>query len=238
MSGSNSSDPGSGVPLEAPSPLAMTVHSLPAPALDDAARRTAAGRLKMLLILLVCAAPVIASYVVYYVLRPEGRTNYGTLIEPLRPIPRALPLADLDGRPVRPDTLRGQWLMVVVAGAACDAACEKLLWLQRQVREALGREKDRVDKVWLIDDDAAPRPETLQAVRAGDPVTVLRVERGALGDWLEPAPGHALEQHLYLVDPLGHWMMRLPADPEPARLKRDLERLLRASAGWDRPGRP
>jgi hypothetical protein len=40
-----------------------------------------------------------------------------------------------------------------------------------------------------------------------------------------------------IVDPMGEWMMRVPADPEPMRLKRDVERLLRASAGWDRPGR-
>ena len=55
--------------------------------------------------------------------------------------------------------------------------------------------------------------------------------------WLEPAPGHALEDHLYIVDPLGDWMMRVPADPDPARLKRDIDKLLRASAGWDQPGR-
>ena len=55
--------------------------------------------------------------------------------------------------------------------------------------------------------------------------------------WLQPAPGHALQDHLYVVDPQGHWMMRMPADPEPARVKRDLERLMRGSSGWDKPGR-
>ena len=52
-----------------------------------------------------------------------------------------------------------------------------------------------------------------------------------------PRRGHALEDHLYIVDPRGDWMMRVPADPDPARLKRDIDKLLRASAGWDRPGR-
>jgi len=42
---------------------------------------------------------------------------------------------------------------------------------------------------------------------------------------------------MYIVDPLGNWMMRVPPNPEPARLKRDVEKLLRASAGWDKPGR-
>lgn len=238
MSGSNSSVPGSDATREAASPLSFTVHSMPTPGLDDGARRTAAGRLKMLLILLVCSAPVIASYFTYFVVRPEGRTNYSTLIEPQRPMPENLPLADLEGRAVAAKSLQGQWLLVVVSGGACDAACEKQLWLQRQLREALGRDKDRLDKVWLIVDDQPVRPETLQAANAGTSVTVLRVPREALAQWLQPATGGALERHFYIVDPLGNWMMRAPGEPDAAKLRRDLEKLMRGSAGWDNPGRP
>jgi hypothetical protein len=238
MSGSNSSVPGSGASLDGGSPLSFTVHSMPAPSLaHDDARRTASGRLKMLLVLLVCAAPVIASYLTYFVIRPEGRTNYSELIEPPRPIPASLPLVDLQGMPVAAESLKGQWLLVVVSGGACDARCEHALWLQRQLRETLGRDKDRVDKLWLIADDAAPRAETLAAISGPAGATVLRAPRAALTGWLAPAPQHRLEQHLYIVDPLGNWMMRAPADPEPAKLKRDVEKLLRASAGWDKPGR-
>jgi hypothetical protein len=190
--------------------------------------------LKMFIVLLVCAAPVVASYLAYFVIRPEGRTNYGELIEPLRAAPSALPLADLQGRPVAAESLKGQWLLVVVSGGACDTRCERYLWLQRQLREALGRDKDRVDKLWLIDDAATPRSATLAAIAGA---TVLRVPPDALGAWLEPAPQRTLEQHIYIVDPLGNWMMRVPVDPEPAKFKRDVEKLLRASAGWDRPGR-
>jgi hypothetical protein len=211
---------------------------MPSPEADAVARRTTSGRLKMLLVLAVCAAPVVASYITYFFIRPEGRTNYGQLITPPRPIPARLLLADLEGRPVDADALRGQWLLVVVSGAACDAACEHHLWIQRQLREALGPERTRVDKVWLIDDGAAPRAATLAAVREGSaPATILRAPPGALRAWLEPAPGDPLEAHMYLVDPMGNWMMRVPSQPDPARLKRDLDRLLRASASWDQPGR-
>ena len=235
MSGSNSSAPGSGASLESSVPLSFTVHSMPAPSMaDDVARRTASGRLKMFIVLLVCAAPVVASYLTYFVIRPEGRTNYSALVEPLRPIPAALPLADLQGRPVTAESLKGQWLLVVISGGACDKRCERYLWLQRQLRETLGREKDRVDNLWLIDDGATPRGATLDAISGA---TVLRVPRAALAAWLEPAPQHTIEQHFYVVDPLGNWMMRVPVDPEPAKFKRDVEKLLRASAGWDKPGR-
>jgi hypothetical protein len=32
-------------------------------------------------------------------------------------------------------------------------------------------------------------------------------------------------------------MMRMPSAGEPAKIKRDLDKLLRASASWDQPGR-
>jgi len=236
MSGSNSSAPGSAA-HEPAAPLSLAVHAMQPPALDDEARRTASGRLKMLLVLLICAAPVVASYITFYVIRPDGRTNYSELIAPLRPLPAGLPLVDLQGAVVQAESLKGQWLVVVVAGGACDKVCENHLWLQRQLRETLGRDKDRVDKVWLISDDVQPRTQTLDAIRTNTEMTVLRAPASALSAWLAPASGHALGDHIYIVDPLGNWMMRSPVDPEPAKLKRDVEKLLRASAGWDKPGR-
>lgn len=220
-------------PEHAPAePLSFAVHSLPVPVLPHAQVRH--GRLKMLLVLLVCAAPVIASYLTYYVIRPQGRSNHGELIEPQRPLPVALPLTDLQGRAVAPADLQGQWLLVAVAGGACDAGCERQLYLQRQLRESLGKDKERIDRVWLID-DAAPVREALAPALQG--ATVLRAPHDALAAWLQPAPGRELADHLYVVDPQGHWMMRMPAPTDAARVKRDLERLMRGSAGWDRAGR-
>lgn len=253
MSGSNSSSRASAA--EALSePLAMTVHSLPVPGaealrrgagprgpaepLDPAEqrRRTRVGRIKMLLVLLVCASPVIASYFTYFVIRPEGRSNYSDLILPTKSLP-ALTLTALDGTAVAAPSLRGQWLLMVVAPAACDPGCEQRLFMQRQLLAMLGREAPRLDKLLLVTDDAPLRPELQSALAAGVPVQVLRARRDELAGWLAPAAGHALEDHLYLVDPMGEWMLRVPADPEPARVKRDLERLLRAAASWDQPGR-
>ena len=247
MSGSESSAPAdAAAATDAATLLSFSVHSLPSPevAVRDA-RRTQHGRWQMLAILLVCAAPVVAAYLAYVGIRPKALTNYSELILPPRPLPATLPLTDLAGASVAPLSLRGQWLLVVVSGAACDAGCERHLWLQRQLHESLGREKDRVDKVWLVVDDSKPRDATLVAIGADasakttglTPTTVLRASRTPLAAWLAPATGGALENHLYIVDPLGNWMMRAPPDAEPAKLKRDIEKLLRASANWDRPGR-
>jgi hypothetical protein len=218
-------------------PLAMTVHSLPLAVVDERARRTWSGRLQMALILLVCAAPVIASYLAVYVVRPDvGEAAYGELIQPTVGLPSANAV-DLQGRSVPLRSLKGQWLLLAVGASACDAACEQRLFLQRQLREMLGRERDRVDKVWLITDEGPLAPALQQAVTSGVPVQVLRMAKGDVQAWLKPTRGQVLDDHLYVVDPMGEWMMRVPAAPEPAKVKRDLDRLLRASASWDTPGR-
>ncbi|MFO1191045.1 MAG: hypothetical protein U1F00_02670 [Rhodoferax sp.] len=240
MAGSKLSNASSS-PADGPDqPLGLTVHSLPdaAHATDEVADpvRRAAGRWKMFLVLAVCAAPVIASYFTYYVIRPESRRVFGELIDPQRPLPD-LAATPLEGAPSNLRKLRGQWLLLSVSGGACDTSCQQNLYLQRQLREGLGREKDRVDRVWLVQDavdvPAALRPAVKDA-------TVLRVDPAGLAQWLAPAPGHALQDHLYLVDPLGNWMMRFPAGLDAAgaaRAKRDIERVLRATSSWDTAGR-
>ena len=191
----------------------------------------------MLLVLLACAAPVLASYFTYYVIRPEGRTNYSTLIDPTRPLPADLGLRALDGGAVDPAGLKGQWLTLIVSDAACDAACERRVYLQRQLREMLGKERDRLDRLWLVTGDGQPAEALRNAAGSTGGLSILRADRERLAAWLVPEAGHALEDHVYIVDPMGRWMMRAPVDPEPARLKRDLDRLLRASSFWDRAGR-
>jgi len=218
-------------------PLNFTVHAMPVPdASAPAGPNTVAGRWKMLLVLLVCVAPIVASYFTYYVVRPDGRRNFGDLIDPQRPLP-AISGRTLDGRTVQLPSLKGQWLLLTVAGGGCDAACEKNLYFQRQMREALGKEMGRMDRVWLITDDAAVAPGLLPALKDA---TVLRVSPAALAQWLQPDKGSDLQNHLYVVDPVGNWMMRFPADlsvATAAKAKRDLDRLLRASGGWDTEGR-
>jgi hypothetical protein len=216
-------------------PLGLTVHELPRA--EQAVPVNTNGRLKMLLILLVCAAPVITSYFMYYVVRPEGRRNYGELITPQRSLP-SFNVTTVGGAVVPVTSLKDQWLLISVAGGACDAVCQQHLYFQRQLRESLGREKERVDWIWLVNDET-PTPAALEPALKG--ATVLRVASTDLAQWFDAAPGQRLTDHLYLVDPMGNWMMRFPAAMDAAgaaKAKVDLERLLRAASSWDNEGRP
>jgi hypothetical protein len=219
-------------------PLGLTVHSMPMsePSSTPGSPNPALGRWKMILVMAVCAAPVIASYFTYYVVRPEGRRNFGELISPQVAMP-ALQATQLDGRSLPLVSLKGQWLLISVGSGACDPACVQQLYFQRQLRESLGREKDRLDRVWLIPDDAAVPEALLLGLKEA---TLLRLRPEQIVQWLAPQSGHALSEHLYVVDPMGNWMMRFPANLDAqaaSKAKRDLDRLLRASGSWDEAGR-
>ena len=169
------------------------------------------GRAKLALLALFFLLPVGASYLIWWLdLAPGTAGNYGTL---LTPRPAALPPAD---------PLKGKWVLVQFDGGACDAGCERKLYFMRQVRRAQGREMPRVARLWLVTDKVAPRAEVLAAIE---------------GTVIIPAPAgvdfpaeRSVSDHIYLVDPLGNLMMRFPRDPDPSRVIKDMQRLLRASS--------
>lgn len=226
-------------------PLSMTVYDLPPPheVAQTDSNRTLKGRLFMLGVLLICAAPVVLSYFTYYVLRPTSLKSFGELIQPTRPIPSlqgrviARPKGESANPQINLTQLKGQWLMVSVGEASCKEACQQNLYFQRQIHTALGKERERMDRVWLVTGDGEVAPEILKGLGEA---WVIRVSQSELSNWLAPGVGSALNDHLYLVDPMGEWMMRFPAqvgiDTAP-KVRRDLERLLRASESWDLPGR-
>lgn len=182
----------------------------------------------VLLIALVCAAPVIASYLAYYVFKPAGgATNYGTLIEPQRPISDALIVKDEAGKTMPLASLRGRWLMISVDRSACDQACATKLYFMRQIRATQAGERERVLTVWLrTDADAIPAA----IARAYPDTRKLIADPAALAAWLPAEAGAHDTDHIYLVDPNGNLMMRFPKDPNPSKIKGDITKLLKWSS--------
>lgn len=164
-------------------------------------------RNKLFWVAVVCIAPFILGTAAYLLRWTPGTTsNYGELVEP-RPLPSPA-LAPL----------RGKWVLVAFDAAACDAYCEKKLYYLRQVRRAQGEAAHRVERLWVLTDGGSPRPELLAAIEG------TRIARFST----EHFPGEPAA-HIYLVDPLGNLMMRFPRDPDPSRMIKDLQRLLKYS---------
>ncbi|MEO5933020.1 MAG: cytochrome C oxidase subunit I [Duganella sp.] len=140
------------------------------------------GRWKLMVVLAVCAAPLIASYFMYYVVKPKGGvTNYGTLIDPrLYPIP---PMASttLDGKPATLDNYKGKWIMLKVGPSECLRECQDQLFAMRQLRLMQGKEMARVERVWMITDN---EPLDTVLIRVNDGTRMLRAPAAVIDKWL------------------------------------------------------
>jgi hypothetical protein len=184
------------------------------------------ARLKLLLLAVVFVAPVAVAMLMFFWFPdwiPQGRVNYGTLVSPARAMPPA-GLVDAAGAPA-PAALRGKWSLVYLAGAECDAACQAQLVVTRQVRLALNDKRVRVQRVYL-----APTPAALAAARAQlagehDDLLFLAQAGRQASAFFQPTDPHAV----YLLDPLGNWLMTYGGVIEPKGLHRDVKKLLRAS---------
>ena len=173
---------------------------------------------RLLLIAAIAIAPVVLSYAAYYAFPRHTRVNYGTLLatRPLAPIAGT----QLDGAPFATADLRGRWLMLFVAPGRCDAACDEALYASRQARTIQNAERERLQRVWLIPDDGTPSPQL-----AGEhpDLAIARVP-ASVAAALPEGP-----ERIYLVDPLGNFVLGWPSKPDIKAMARDLSRVLRAS---------
>lgn len=189
-------------------------------------KQRSAGRWKLFAVIAICASPLIASYLTYYVIKPESRTNYGALIDPRNhPMP-VLGTAGLDGKPLGLDAFKGKWIMLHVSEGECPQSCRKKLYDMRQLRLAQGKDMDRIERVWLITDE---QPLETMLMREYDGTHMLRVNPAMLEAWLPVESGTNMKDHIFMIDPLGNLMMRFPKDADPNKIKKDIAKLLKAS---------
>ena len=203
---------------------------IPASQTDSAAinAQTRRGRIQMLLLLLACATPVIASYIAYYFIKPEGgKTNLGTLVYPaqeLNPAWLNIPL-------------QGKWTLLIARPAGeCkikDEKCIEALFLMRQVKVAMGRESKRVQLLWVNTDGKTIDPEVAKAYdqqAAGFKVVSLPADpklKTEFENWLNK---EGAGQQIQLIDPSPAKMMYFPITNSPkefSSIKKDLEKLLK-----------
>lgn len=191
------------------------------------------ARRKLLLLAALFVLPLLVAYALYYSgWRPEAVHPHGELVQPARPVADAA-LVLLDGKPVRFSGLRGKWTLVTFSTAECLKPCERNLTKMRQVIAAQGQEAERVQSVLVVTDGKAldwlryaiqDYPGMRVITGPADSVAALARE------FTLPAGGPLDNlNRVYLVDPLGNFMMSYPADADPTGMRKDLARLLRIS---------
>jgi hypothetical protein len=176
-------------------------------------------RAKLVLLMALFAAPIAASFLAYRYAHPVPTANYGELLLPPATAP-ANPLPRAGGGTFSFGELRGKWVLVTADAGTCGEDCRRKLYLVRQLRLAMGRNAERVERVFVADDGRPPGAAVLEPY-AG----MVAVVRPAG----ESAPLLEDRAHVYLVDPHGNVMMRWEAGAQPKGMIRDLDRLLRAS---------
>ncbi len=180
------------------------------------------GRIQLLLIAAVFLGPLAFAAWLYFSgqhLAPEGRTNSGTLLQPI------VNLGDAASESPLHPAIDGRWVLLYANAGECDDACRLSLYTLRQARLMLGNEMDRLVRVFLHGDSA---PDTV--FLAGEHEGLITLQDNALEALLnEKKPADLAGGGYYLVDPLGNLVMYFHPDIDPRAMVEDIEHLLELS---------
>ena len=206
------------------------------------------GRAILLLIAGLPVTMILAStWLWYFVERGDvdiigalGTANSGELLaEPINI--RELEFEAADGSTVGLSSIEPKWTMLLVNdGATCDAACNELLYVTRQIRIAIGRDYQRTQRLLIVDtpidliqsndDTEGPSDDTMplmpQLERDHVDLNVWRREDQAV-----LPEGQSEPSAWYLVDPSGWVMMRYTTDVNYKDVIGDIKFLLKNSGG-------
>jgi cytochrome oxidase Cu insertion factor (SCO1/SenC/PrrC family) len=151
--------------------------------------------------------------------QPQGRTNHGALLEPIVNLAEALPDSAIHAH------YQQSWVLLYAHDTTCDATCQDALYKLRQSRLMLGKEMDRLTRVFLHG-NTPPDTVFLTEEHAG----LVTIEDGSLTRLLNnKKPADLPANGYYLVDPLGNLVMYFRLDLDPSAMVDDIKRLLKLS---------
>lgn len=195
------------------------------------------GRRTIIYVFLVCALPLLLAFLALKFEWFETTNNYGTLIQPQVPVSDQS-FENIDGNSFSMQDVAGKWVLIQVIQSDCDEVCQNALYFQRQARTSKGKEMHRIERVAFVIDDGALSTALL---RQFPDVKFVRASPSQLYRWLPLGAGLVgnkgsekvltLNDHIFVVDPLGHVMMRFPPNNqlEFKKFRKDISRLLWAS---------
>jgi len=181
------------------------------------------NRRKLVLLLVLLFSPVVISYTLFFMGYRPGSVNYGDLVEIEKLTGSAGVIQDTN-KILRTKDLHGKWVMLTIDSGNCGEACQLKLYYMRQVRTMQNKEMNRIERLWLIDDNEKVDPELLKNYEG----TLFVNARDS--ELLQQIPTReSRRKHIYLIDPMGNLMMRFPENLEPRKMSDDIKRLLHVS---------
>lgn len=187
------------------------------------------NQMKIMVIAAICILPFLAAW--QFTLHPEwlgSRGNYGRLVTPALPMNYSQMIKVPVANKAASEALPGRWVMIMVAGDACENECLELIKKTYQLRLMLNKETVRVRRLlFLKDEQVSPG---LADWLAHDDQLALAVLAPEVKLRMEQANGQVLQSgQIWLLDPEGNLMMVYESGFDPYGVLRDLKHLLRAS---------
>lgn len=175
--------------------------------------------------------------------RALGTSNSGTLVQPPRQIDD-LELREDTGALFKYSDFDPKWTLLVPAGSAsCDSACENSLYVTRQIHIAIGKEFNRIRRLYISEYTAGDTTLVPREMSDGHPAPdsfaeLLETEHRGLKALKLPPGGYArlFPEHRedastwYLVDPAGWIMMSYNSAIHYKDVISDLKFLLKNSS--------
>ena len=192
--------------------------------MNDARAR---GRRSFLLIASMFLLPVAVVFALYYggIWSPAGSSAKGELIHPARPL-EVVGLRHAEGHAAGNEIFQAKWSLIYIGNGACDDACRTALTYGRQTRIAVGKDMDRVQRVFFVTGNCCDQ-RYLAAEQPG--LVVLDASSPEAQKLLAEFTGNRASS-IYIVDPLGNLMMRHDATQVINKdLLSDLKKLLKLS---------
>ncbi len=203
----------------------------PADSRTDNQLKTKKSNTTVWLILLSFAAPVILAYVIFFFVDVDSYTNHGEILNPIVQI-GDFELKDADGKLIPVDKLTYKWRLISFLDKHCNQACQSRLHDSRQIHTSLGKDRHRVNRMFVHLESADNELKTL--IDSEHP-GVIHVYGDA--QHIESVIGHSKNGNgpmlhdniIYIMDPMGNVMMRFTQDQPNKDLLYDLRKLLKAS---------
>lgn len=181
----------------------------------------------LLSMLIFFITPIIAVVAMYKLdWRPKGE-SIGELVVPAKLLSMQYAYMSSDGSVVKPDVWKDRWSMVYIA-ASCEKTCHDKLHSMRQLHTSLYKEIPRMQRVFITtaQDVTSIKQDYPDMLIVNQPIT----EISTLSDQFNVNDSSAMQaDRIYLVDPLGHFMMSYAPETDPALIRKDVIRLMKYS---------
>lgn len=174
--------------------------------------------------------PVVLAYIMFFFVDVKSFSNHGEILNPIISIVD-FKLKNEKNEVIAKEGLIHKWAIISFPGKDCDQLCATRLYDTRQIHKSLGKDQDRLRRIFI---HLEPADKELAALLAKTHPDVMNVNGekslivDALGKNVHDAAG-ITHNEVYIMDPLGNIMMRFTQEQSNKDILTDLKKLLKVS---------